>query len=142
MKIELLSDLLISLVRDNPSWEPLSKQNLESYYQVLEPIPDDVFDKAALHIRRQRYYRWPGAGEIYQICQTFMESEGQRLFTKTINFVRENPDNASRHDEWQKVHPIFKKLLGSSWEGALLNLNERTLEQVKDQFVILFDGGL
>lgn len=143
MKIDLLSDLLMALVRDNPSWKPLSKQNLESYYEVLEPIPDDVFQKAAMQIRRTKFYGWPGAGEIYQICKGFMEPDapkmtgGETLWGKTVDMIR---NRKHPHDDW----PTAQALLDYMGVGVqdIQEADPFRLDKIQRQFVKLIDSGM
>jgi hypothetical protein len=143
MKIDLLSDLLIALVKDNPSWKELTKNNLNSYYEVLEPIPNDVFQKAAMQIRRTKFYGWPGAGEIYQICKTFMEpdepkmTKGEILWGKTVDMIR---NRKHPHDDW----PTAQALLDFMGVGIqdILEADSYRLDKIQRQFVKWIDSGL
>ena len=139
MKIETLREFLMKLSYDNPMWKPLETANLNAYYEVLKSVPEEVFQMAAMQIRRTKYYGWTGAADIYLVCESFMDQENNRLFTKTLNFLRENPDNSLKHDEWNKVHPVFKRIIGVGWEIDLLNMNDKMIELTKQRFCQVYN---
>jgi len=143
MKIQALETLLLKLAGDNPSWPNLTKTNLTCYMEVLEDIPDDIFDKAAKDVRRTKFFSWPGAAEIYQACKRYMApdapviSEGERLWIKTLLNIRDQ--KAPAHDEWYKVQGILD-YIGCCYD--ILTANDFELNKMEKTFIKLYNAGV
>jgi hypothetical protein len=144
MKIEALKSLLVALGKDNPVWKPLNKANLDSYFEVLEPISDELFQSAVMVIRRTKFYGWPGAGEIYELCmgqkakQQTVVSDGERIWYKTLAAISSNPTRI--HDEWKVAQRAIDMTCGCI--GDIRTADEQKLGFMKREFIKLVDSGM
>ena len=131
MKIEKLADLFNTLWLENPGWKILDQRHLDAYYNLLKDVPDEAFEKASLSVRRSATrFGWPGAGEIYQACRRFWQTEPERLWEKTVHWMK-NTDSGT-HDEWDKILPAIKAIGG---EAQLIEAEGRDLEALRQAFL-------
>jgi len=138
MRIEQLQELFNQLWIENPGLKELDERHLHGYFDLLKDVPDDAFDKAAPIVRQSATrYGWPGAGEIYQVCRRFWQSEPERLWDKTVNWMK-TTDKGIIHDEWPKISAAVKAIGG---ESQLIDAEGRDLAELKKLFLSVMERG-
>lgn len=131
MKLEKLTKLFEDLLLENPGFKPLKTKNVTSYFDLLKDVPDDAFDKAAILVRQSATrFGWPGAGEIYQACRRFWQTEPERLWKKTVDWMKTT--DSGTHDEWNKINAAIKAIGG---EAQLIEAEGRDLEALRIAFL-------
>lgn len=137
MTYDSLKDFADLVKMTNPSLNPLSEDQIASYYLVLRDIPDDLFHDKVMAIVRKKLYSFPSAGEIYETCMGKVLSEGERLWNKTWSHLQTRPD-CPRHDEWDKVkHAV--SIVGGVYD--MLACSEFRFEKMRDAFIRAINEG-
>jgi hypothetical protein len=134
MNLDSLKKLLDDVIMVNVHFKPLEDRNFLAYYEILREIPEGVFQLAARDILRMDHYVYPSAGKIYEAARRYWPAEPERLFEKTLHWLR--TEQPGTHDEWPKIRGALKYI---GRESALMEADVRELELLKKKWVEWFN---